>query len=71
MSDYLRPHRLYPARLLCPWDFPSKNIEVGCHFLLGELPDPGIKPASPESPVLQAESLLLSHLFKLVFFVFF
>ena len=20
--------------LLCPWDFPGKNIEVGCHFLL-------------------------------------
>jgi len=23
-----------PARLLCPWDFPGKNTEVGCHFLL-------------------------------------
>ena len=23
-----------PSRLLCPWDFPGKNIEVGCHFLL-------------------------------------
>ena len=22
------------ARLLCPWDFPSKNTRVGCHFLL-------------------------------------
>ena len=21
-------------RLLCPWNFPSKNTEVGCHFLL-------------------------------------
>ena len=21
-------------RLLCPWDFPGKNTEVGCHFLL-------------------------------------
>ena len=21
-------------RLLCPWDFPGKNIGVGCHFLL-------------------------------------
>ena len=20
--------------LLCPWDFPSKSTEVGCHFLL-------------------------------------
>ena len=23
-----------PARLLCSWDFPGKNIGVGCHFLL-------------------------------------
>ena len=23
-----------PARLLCPWDFPGKNIGVSCHFLL-------------------------------------
>ena len=23
-----------PARLLCLWNFPGKNTEVGCHFLL-------------------------------------
>ena len=23
-----------PTRLLCPWNFPVKAIEVGCHFLL-------------------------------------
>ena len=23
-----------PARLLCPWDFPDKNIGVGSHPLL-------------------------------------
>ena len=34
MSDSLRPHGLYPARLLCPWDFPGKNTGVGYHFLL-------------------------------------
>ena len=28
---------------------------------LGELPDPGIKSASPAPPALQADSLLLSH----------
>ena len=27
----------------------------------GDLPDPGIKPASPLAPALQADSLLLSH----------
>ena len=30
----LWPHGLQPARLLCPWDYPSKNTRVGCHFLL-------------------------------------
>ena len=28
----------------------------------GDLPDPGIEPAHPVSPALQADSLLLSHL---------
>ena len=28
------PHRLYPTRLHCPWNFPGKNTTVGCHFLL-------------------------------------
>ena len=28
----------------------------------GDLPNPGIKPMSPEFPALQADSLLLSHL---------
>ena len=23
-----------PTRLLCPWNFPGKHTEVGCHFLL-------------------------------------
>ena len=31
----LQPHGLEPEdRLLCPWDLPSKNSGVGCHFLL-------------------------------------
>ena len=34
MADSLRPHRLQPARLLCPWDSPGKNTGVGCHALL-------------------------------------
>ena len=32
--DFLRPHGLVFARLLCPWDDPSRNTRVGCHFLL-------------------------------------
>ena len=34
MSDSVRPHRWQPTRLPCPWDSPSKNTGVGCHFLL-------------------------------------
>ena len=34
MSDSSRPHRLQPARLLCPWDFPGQSTGVGYHCLL-------------------------------------
>ena len=34
MSDSVWPHRRKPTRLPCPWDSPSKNTGVGCHFLL-------------------------------------
>ena len=37
VSDSSPPHGLWPARLLCPWDFPSP----------GYLPDPGNEPESP------------------------
>ena len=37
ISDCLWPYRLKPARLLCPWDFPSENTGVGCHFLLQKI----------------------------------
>ena len=35
VSDSLLPHGLYSAaRLLCPWNSPCKNTEVGSHSLL-------------------------------------
>ena len=34
VSDCLRHRGLWPTRLFCPWDFPSKNTGVGCHSLL-------------------------------------
>jgi len=34
MSDSVQPHRRQPTRLPRPWDSPSKNTGVGCHFLL-------------------------------------
>ena len=47
-SDSVQPYGLEPARLLCPWDPPSKNTVVCCHTLLHwNLPNPGIKPMSP------------------------
>ena len=37
-------------------DSPGKNTRVGCHaLLLGDLPNPGIK---PRSPTIQVDSLL-------------
>ena len=48
MSDSLWLHGLNPARLLCPWDSPGKNIGVGCHFLLqGIFPIQGMNPGLP------------------------
>ena len=38
----MKLHGLWPARLLCPWDFPGKYARVGCHFLLqGIFPNQG------------------------------
>ena len=34
MSHSLQSHGLEPSRLLCPWNFSSKNTGEGCHFLL-------------------------------------
>ena len=34
MSDSCDPMDWGPSRLLCPWDFPGKNTEMVCHFLL-------------------------------------
>ena len=34
MFDSLWPHGQQPTRLLCPWDFPSKDPGMVCHFLL-------------------------------------
>lgn len=34
MSDSLQPRGLRPTRLLCPWNSPGRNTEVGSHSLL-------------------------------------
>ena len=43
----LRPLGLYPASLLCPWDFRGKNPGVGPSPSPVDLPYPGIKLMSP------------------------
>ena len=63
LSDCLRPHGLYPARLLCPWDSPGKNTGVGCHFLLqGIFPTQGLNLRLLHLLHWQANSLPLCHL---------
>ena len=34
VSDSLRPYRLWPTRLFCPWDSPGKNTCVGSQLFL-------------------------------------
>ena len=50
---YLTPwwfHGLEFTRLLCPWNSPGKNTEGVAIPSPGDLPEPGIKPASPALP---------------------
>ena len=51
IPDFLQPHRLWPTRILCPWDSPGKKTRVGL-----PCPPPGDLP-NPGSPALEAESL--------------
>ena len=60
MSDSVRPHRRQPTRLLCAWDSLGKITGVGCQALSGDLPHPGIKPASLLSPALAGKLFTIS-----------
>ena len=61
-SSSLQPHGPQPSRLVCPWDFPSKNTGVDCHFLLRAASWPrDWKFVSSTSPVLQVDFSPLSH----------
>ena len=66
----LRHHGLYPASLLCPWDFPGKNIGVGCPALLqGNPSDPGIELVSLMSPATAGGVFFVVVCFCFLFFV--
>ena len=59
MSDSLRA---YGHQALLSMGFSRQEYWSGLPFPpLGDLSDPGIKVLSPESPALQADSLLLSN----------
>ena len=57
------------TRLLHPWNFPGKNTEVGCHFLLqGIFPTQGSNPILPHyclshqgSPALHCRSIKMKR----------
>ena len=50
---------LEPTRLLCPWNFPGKNTEVSCYFLLQGI---FLTQGSNQHLLHLLESLPLSHL---------
>ena len=67
MSDSLWPHRLRPARLLCPLDFSGENTGVGCHFFFqGIFLIQGLNLRPLHLLHWQAGSLPLSHLGSLL-----
>ena len=45
VSDFLQPHGLQPARLICPWNSSGMNTGVDCHSLLQRIfPTQGTNP---------------------------
>ena len=57
-SNYLQPHGLQLIRFLCPWNSPSKNTGVDCHFLLQRIfPTQGLNPCLQHLLHWQADSL--------------
>ena len=56
-SDSMLHHGLQSTRLLCPWNFLGKNTRLPFPSV-GDLPNPGIKPASFASPVLAGDPQL-------------
>ena len=64
--------RLRSARLPCPWDYPSENTGVGCHFLLqGIFPTQGSNPSLLRLLHWQVNSLPLSHLGNPILYIIF
>ena len=65
MSDSLQPHRPQPTSLLCPRNFPGKNTEADCHFLLqGIFPTQGQNPSPLRLLHWQADSYQIWTLYS-------
>ena len=61
VSNSLQPHELHRSRLLCPWDSPGKNTQVGCRApLQGIFPTQGSNPHLSRLLHSQAGSLPLA-----------
>ena len=70
VSDSSKPHGWWPARLLCPWDSPSKNTGVGLPFLTaGNLPNPEIESTFLASAALAVGFLTTVPLGKLLLLI--
>ena len=67
----LWPYGLEAARLLCPWNFPGKNTEVGCQNTggptPGDLSDPVIELASLASLALAGRFFRQEYWSELLF----
>ena len=60
MSDSFVISWTVALQLLCPWNYPSKNIREDCHFLLQEVfQTQGSNPHLLVSPDLQVDALPL------------
>ena len=59
---------LWDPRLFCPWDCPSKDTGVDCHFLLQET-FPGIKPSSLRLPILAGGFFTTSIIWEALWYV--
>ena len=62
VSNSLQSYGLQPSRLLCPWDYPSKNTGVDCFLLQGIFPTQRLNLGLLWLLYWKADSSPLSHL---------
>ena len=66
VASVVSNYALQPARLLCPWDSPGGNPEMGCHTLLpGIFPTQGLN-MSPTSHTLAGGFFTISTIWETI-----